>query len=125
MGRTSRKAPTIASAAKTGMLGFKRVMSTPNARHPSCRCTLRRLRPVLLALALLGTGSILTGCHGALFGAGIGALTGQAIGGNTESTVAGAAYGAWVGAAAEHTRPHTYYRHHAYRQQRHRWCYDY
>ncbi len=117
MGRTSRKAPTIASAAKTGMLGFKRVMSPPNAPHPSCRWTLRRLRPVLLALALLGTGSILTGCHGALFGAGIGALTGQAIGGNTEATIAGAVYGAWIGGAAEYAGAH--HTHH------HQGAYDY
>ncbi len=98
-------------------------MSTSNAQRSPSRPG--RYRPVLLALVLLGTVSTLAGCHSVLVGMGVGALTGQAIGGNTESTVAGAAYGAWVGAAAENTRHHAYYRHHAYHQQQHRWCYDY
>ena len=72
----------------------------------------RCVRAALLCAGLLGATSILSGCHGALFGSGIGALAGQAIGGNTESTLAGALVGALIGAEAEN--PSYYYGHSPY-----------
>ena len=73
---------------------------------------LRCVRAALMGAVLFGTTSILSGCHGALFGSGLGALAGQAFGGNTESTLAGALTGAIIGAAAEN--PSYYYGHPPY-----------
>ncbi len=70
------------------------------------------VRAALMCAVLLGATSILSGCHGALFGSGLGALAGQAFGGNTESTLAGALTGAIIGAAAEN--PSYYYGHPPY-----------
>jgi hypothetical protein len=63
--------------------------------------TITRLRTVLVAITLTAATCVMSGCHGAIFGAGWGALAGQAIGGNTESTLAGAFWGALFGAAAD------------------------
>ncbi|MCH8006633.1 MAG: hypothetical protein IH888_10440 [Planctomycetes bacterium] len=73
---------------------------------------LRCFRAALACAGLLGATSILSGCHGALFGSGLGALAGQAFGGNTESTLAGALTGAIIGATAEN--PSYYYGHPPY-----------
>ncbi len=77
------------------------------------------LRRTVRLVILLGSVSLMTGCHTfgsvALWGAGIGALAGQIIGGNTESTVLGASIGALMGvdAAAGHAgNGHHVYLHH-------------